>query len=360
MQGNGNDHLPERNGFRLRGAEMSRLETFADAAFAFALTLIVISFDEIPSSYHELATAMRGMPAFAASFALVVMFWIGHRNWSQRFGLDDTVSTLLSCALVFVIMVYVYPLRVLMSAAFSQLTGGWAPANFSLESLDQVRYLFVIYGSGFAAANFCLAGLNRHAGRRADDLELNQRERRITRFETRSWFIVGSFGLVSIVLAITLPGPLVGLAGWVYFGLALIMPLRGHLSARGGSGESPDRAPRPRRGFPHLVAARYASRYPDPVRFRYGDRVTLGEGDPAFPGWVGVTDTGGRTGWAPESALERRDESSAIATEDYDATELDVGVGDAVAIHRELAGWYRVSTPDGRRGWIPASALDGP
>jgi hypothetical protein len=341
MQGNGNDHLPERNGFRLRGAEMSRLETFADAAFAFALTLIVISFDEIPSSYHELATAMRGMPAFAASFALVVMFWIGHRNWSQRFGLDDTVSTLLS-------------------AAFSQLTGGWAPANFSLESLDQVRYLFVIYGSGFAAANFCLAGLNRHAGRRADDLELNQRERRITRFETRSWFIVGSFGLVSIVLAITLPGPLVGLAGWVYFGLALIMPLRGHLSARGGSGESPDRAPRPRRGFPHLVAARYASRYPDPVRFRYGDRVTLGEGDPAFPGWVRVTDTGGRTGWAPESALERRDESSAIATEDYDATELDVGVGDAVAIHRELAGWYRVSTPDGRRGWIPASALDGP
>jgi len=162
---------------------MSRLETFADAAFAFALTLIVISFDEIASNFQELATAIRGGPAFAASFALVVMFWLGHRNWSQRFGLDDSTSTWLTFTLVFVVMGYVYPLRVLMAAAFDQVTGGWAPANFSLATVDEARWLFVIYGTGFAAACLCLTALNWHAGRQADILKLNEYERHVTRGE---------------------------------------------------------------------------------------------------------------------------------------------------------------------------------
>jgi hypothetical protein len=34
------DALPRLGGFRLRGLEMNRLETFIDAAFAFAVTLL--------------------------------------------------------------------------------------------------------------------------------------------------------------------------------------------------------------------------------------------------------------------------------------------------------------------------------
>lgn len=37
------DDLPVKNGFRLRGMDMTRTETFTDAAFAFALTLLVVS-----------------------------------------------------------------------------------------------------------------------------------------------------------------------------------------------------------------------------------------------------------------------------------------------------------------------------
>lgn len=357
MPGSNIDPHPQRNGFRLRGMDMSRLETFADAAFAFALTLIVISFDEIPSSYDELAAAMRGMPAFAASFALVIMFWAGHRNWSQRFGLDDTVSTLLTCGLVFVIMVYVYPLRLLMAAAFSQLTNGWAPANFTLDSPEQVRYLFVIYGAGFAAANYCLAGLNRHAVRRADDLDLSARERTLTRIEARSWIIVGSSGLVSIALALTLPESMIGLAGWLYSGLAVVMPLHGYLSLRrsGDAGRGEDaRATSDRT---HVVTRAHVSKYPDPVRAVFGDQVGTGETDAEFPGWVRITDTEGRAGWAPEAMLAAGKDGTAVFVEDYDATELNVSPGDRVIIHRELAGWLRVSTPGGRLGWIPASAI---
>ena len=42
--------LPDDRGFRLRGLEMTRLEGFVDAAFAFATTMLVISLSGIPSS----------------------------------------------------------------------------------------------------------------------------------------------------------------------------------------------------------------------------------------------------------------------------------------------------------------------
>ncbi len=63
--------LPVQGGFRLRGLEMTRLETFCDAAFAFAVTLLVISGEGIPGSYQELIVALKGIPAFAASFAAI-------------------------------------------------------------------------------------------------------------------------------------------------------------------------------------------------------------------------------------------------------------------------------------------------
>jgi uncharacterized membrane protein len=34
----------------MRGENMTRIETFVDAAFAFAFTMLVISIDEIPRS----------------------------------------------------------------------------------------------------------------------------------------------------------------------------------------------------------------------------------------------------------------------------------------------------------------------
>jgi len=37
------DALPRLGGFRLRGIAMTRLETFIDAAFAFAITMLVIA-----------------------------------------------------------------------------------------------------------------------------------------------------------------------------------------------------------------------------------------------------------------------------------------------------------------------------
>ena len=64
--------LPER------GDKVTRLEAFVDAAFAFAVTLLVIAGDSIPSSIAELQAAIKQIPAYAASFALIMRFWLSH------------------------------------------------------------------------------------------------------------------------------------------------------------------------------------------------------------------------------------------------------------------------------------------
>ena len=224
--------LPARRSFRLRGAEMSRLETFVDAAFAFALTMLVISFDELPTNYEELSFALKGIPAFAASFAILVMFWVAHRTWSQRYGLDDTLSTMISMALVFVILVYVYPLRSMMATAMSGITNGWAPTDFRLETFTEARKLISIYGIGFAIANLCIVLLNFRALYLAEDLGLNRRERFATRVEITAWSIVGSFGLMSTILVWLLPDDNLAPAAWLYAALGLVMPIFSAISRR--------------------------------------------------------------------------------------------------------------------------------
>lgn len=204
---------------------MSRLETFVDAAFAFALTLLVISFDEIPTSFDELSTALRNMPAFAASFAVVVMVWIGHRRWSQSYGLDDGPSTVLSFLLVLTLMTYVFPLRAMAAAVMHALTDGWTPAEFAITDYREVRGLVAIYGGGWAALTGVLALLNWHSLRRAAALKLSSLERSATRYEALAWTIVAGFGLLSIVLSGLLPDALMPIASWSYSGLAIAMPL---------------------------------------------------------------------------------------------------------------------------------------
>ena len=94
----------DRTGFRLRGLDMTRTETFTDAAFAFSLTLLVVSIDAVPTNYDELLLAVQGIPAFGLACSLLFLFWYGHWQWSRRFGLEDFPSIVLSFLLVFVIL----------------------------------------------------------------------------------------------------------------------------------------------------------------------------------------------------------------------------------------------------------------
>lgn len=216
--------LPVRDGVRQRGLETTRLDAFCDAAFAFAVTILVISTGGVPHSYTDLMRALRDVPAFAASFAAIAGFWGAHRQWGQRYGLDDRPAMLLSLSVVFVTLVYVYPLKMVFSALASWASRGALPANFTVESTGELRGLFVIYGVGFAAQSGLLGLLYRHAltvpGLRLDALEALR-----TRQRVESYVVMGATGLVSAVWAALLPGRPGIFAGFLYASLPVTMPL---------------------------------------------------------------------------------------------------------------------------------------
>ncbi len=54
-------------GFRMRGGKITRLASFSDAVFGFALTLLVVSLD-VPRTFEDLIGTTRGFPAFAVCF----------------------------------------------------------------------------------------------------------------------------------------------------------------------------------------------------------------------------------------------------------------------------------------------------
>jgi hypothetical protein len=61
------DGLPHLNGFRLRGMQMTRLETFIDAAFAFAITMLVELRDFLATVAALFKTRSPNEPATSAS-----------------------------------------------------------------------------------------------------------------------------------------------------------------------------------------------------------------------------------------------------------------------------------------------------
>lgn len=218
--------LPD--GFRHRGSQVTRLEAFVDAAFAFAVTLLVISIDAIPDSLESLVDALKGVPAFAASFAMIAMFWAAHARWSKRYGLDDAVSTLLSLALVFLALVYVYPLKLMFSTFFGWISGGWLPYQMEVASYGDITTMFVVYGIAFATLSLCLFGLHLHAWRQRERLALEPPEREATYGSLGMYLVFVAVGLLSALTALLMPldsrGWVTGLPGLVYFLMWLTWP----------------------------------------------------------------------------------------------------------------------------------------
>src|SRR5205807_2920860 len=144
--------IPGEKNFHWRAGEITRLEAFTDAVFAFAVTLLVVSL-EVPKTFAELVNAMKGFAAFAICFALLVQVWYEHYIYSRRYGLQTFYTVLLNSVLLFVVLFYVYPLKFVFTLIVGQFSGG-ALATSRTEEMIQVQQapiLMLIYSLGFAA-----------------------------------------------------------------------------------------------------------------------------------------------------------------------------------------------------------------
>lgn len=224
--------LPVKEGFRLRGTDMTRTETFTDAAFAFALTLLVVSIDSIPSTYEELWFAVQGIPAFGLSCALLFLFWYGHWNWSRRYGLEDFSSIVLSYVLVFVVLCYVYPMKYVTSIFVAWITDRRLEIGANINSIEELFGIFTIYSIGFTALCAVVLLLYLRAWAMRADLRLDIVERHVTRSEIGSWTILASVGALAILMGLFAPRHPLTVPGWTYMLLPVIMPAWGVLRGR--------------------------------------------------------------------------------------------------------------------------------
>ena len=172
----------------------SRLDNFTDAAFAFAVTLLIIGGAGAPQNFAELVTALGDIPAFAFGFAVVLLFWTSHLRWRNLRGEGDALSTVLTLLLIFLTLIYVQPLRGMAVATGKWFTGQGRDFGGDLSGL------FAVYGTGFVAMSLTMAALFGDALRNE---QLDRAGRANARGERAIWLILAITGLASILVSLT-------------------------------------------------------------------------------------------------------------------------------------------------------------
>ncbi|REE01573.1 uncharacterized protein DUF1211 [Marinoscillum furvescens DSM 4134] len=194
--------------FRYRGKNQTRVETFSDAAFALAITLIVLS-SSVPSNFQDLWVSMRDIIPFGLCVILVMVIWYQHYLFFLKFGLQNRTIVLYNTFLIFLILIYVYPLKFLFVVLFRLYEGIFTGNRELINRLftETLPYsdtgsLMIIYGLGASLIFLTIGGMYRHAMKMAGPLELNSYERYIAKDGMITNLLLASIPFLSALIAV--------------------------------------------------------------------------------------------------------------------------------------------------------------
>ena len=223
---------PVQSGGRLMPAnpETSRLQGFSDAVFALSATLLVVTL-EVPDSYDALLDAVAGFPAFALGFAAIVSLWYNHRSFFAHYPLRDGWTVLLNSLLLFIILLYVYPLKLLTQVMAERFLGA-APEITSTMGAAETQGMYLIFGAAALAVFAVFLLMHLRAWQQRDDLRLDALGRYDLGHEIRSYAILVALAVLAIITASLGWGATWGLPIWLFALSPVYELLRGPVTAR--------------------------------------------------------------------------------------------------------------------------------
>lgn len=204
-----------------------RLDQFVDAAFGFAVTLLVIAGAQ-PENLDQLRAALLNIPSSAAAFVLIVLFWQAHKAFGRMTPVRDGLSTILSLAVVFTTLVYVFPLKLLMQAMFYWFSQGALPGRELIDSFESLATLYQIYGLGFAVLSGLYAFLFARSAKLAPTAEMAAD----ARSWRDAWTICMAAGVLSVALALLPLDDVPWLPPLTYSFIPIVIGIREHFASR--------------------------------------------------------------------------------------------------------------------------------
>ena len=195
-------------------------------AFGRTARWIINDVSRFQAAYDQLTVWLEGHGIAVAAI------WTEHFNTGSAISLIQTISGRLNTTMSFwvVVLVYVFPLRFIMEAAFAALSGGALPGSPLAEDANDLRFLYVAYGAGCLALSTLYALLYRHHLRRgqpAPDLALTGR------IWISNWSILAIMSASSVILALAAPGDVARWApGFIYMGIPVLIGVSLALRAR--------------------------------------------------------------------------------------------------------------------------------
>jgi uncharacterized membrane protein len=216
--------------FKIRGENPTRLENFSDAVFAFSITLLMISL-EVPKTFSRILELTDELIAFAVTIIPLFLIWQQHRLFFRRYGLDDRTVLISNTALLFIVLIFIFPLKFLslfLIRFFGFIFFGMENVfNTMIEGI-QVPWLMVYYGIGALGILFVFSRFYKHAIRMRIEIGLSDEEQNITRYYYRLYLhlcfipvisicFVLVFMNINVTIASIVSGMLYSLTGVVFF-----------------------------------------------------------------------------------------------------------------------------------------------
>ncbi len=232
--------------FSYRGEEQTRIETFSDAVFALAVTLLILS-STVPETFTEFYASLIDVVPFGICMVLLTLIWYQHYIFFIRYGLKDVRIVSLNTILLGLVLIYVYPLRFLFQVLFQLWVALFSQDQETMNYIfnevllpDQASTLMIIYGLGAAGIFFILARMYSLAYKRREQLGLSPLESFLTKTSMYNNLIMASIPILSILVVLIFDSFL--LSGFTYWLYMIAMPLFNHLRSKKGKKIFPELA----------------------------------------------------------------------------------------------------------------------